>query len=120
MSKDPYKILGVPRTATSDQIEAAWRVLALKYHPDNKQTGDPEKFMEVQTAVSILRNPEKRQTFDAGQLRFEDFQPVLEDALSSFEEFLNAPGWKGKLFQGLKGGIRVWEGIDTVQRRRRR
>lgn len=48
MGKDLYSILGVPRTATLDEIKKAYRKLALKYHPDkNKSSEAPEKFREV-------------------------------------------------------------------------
>jgi len=45
MSKDYYKILGVEKNATPDEIKRAYRKLAHQYHPD--KGGDPEKFKEV-------------------------------------------------------------------------
>src|SRR5512139_1104079 len=65
--KDYYEILGVPKTATEEQIKKAYRKLALKYHPDrnpgNKQA--EEKFKELTEAYQVVSNPEKRRQYDA-------------------------------------------------------
>ena len=55
MGKDYYKTLGVPRTASDDQIKKAYRKLALKYHPDkNKDPGAEDKFKEIAEAYEVL------------------------------------------------------------------
>ena len=64
--KDPYTVLGVPRSATQDQIKKAYRDLARKHHPDMNQ-GDKaseEKFKEIQLAYETLSDPEKKKTYD--------------------------------------------------------
>ena len=59
MEKDYYKILGVSRTATADDIKKAYRKMALKYHPDkNKSPEAEEKFKEVAEAYDVLRDSE--------------------------------------------------------------
>ncbi len=64
--KDYYSILGVNKTATSDDIKKAYRNLAKKYHPD-KTKGDKnleEKFKEVSEAYEVLGNEENRKKYD--------------------------------------------------------
>lgn len=63
MSKDYYKILGVEKTASQDEIKKAFRKLAHKYHPD-KQTGDEAKFKQVNEAFQVLGDDTKRQQYD--------------------------------------------------------
>ena len=63
-NKDYYDILGVSKTASDAEIKSAYRKLAKKYHPDNKETGDEGKFKDVQEAYSILGDASKRKTFD--------------------------------------------------------
>jgi curved DNA-binding protein len=66
MAKDYYKILGVSRTATQDEIRSAYRKLAKKYHPDANKN-DPqlaERFKEVNEANEILGDPKKRAEYD--------------------------------------------------------
>ena len=64
--KDYYEVLGVPKTASQDEIKSAFRKLAKKYHPDlNKD--DPsaaEKFKEAQEAYEVLSDEEKRSQYD--------------------------------------------------------
>ncbi|AII52082.1 DnaJ C-terminal domain-containing protein [Hymenobacter sp. APR13] len=64
--KDYYKILGVEKTATTDQIKKAYRKLARQHHPDvNPNNADAEqKFKEVNEANEVLSDPEKRQKYD--------------------------------------------------------
>lgn len=65
MGKDYYKILGVAKTATDDDLKKAYRKLALKYHPDkNKAPGAEERFKEIAEAYEILSDSKKRQIYD--------------------------------------------------------
>jgi curved DNA-binding protein len=64
--KDYYEILGVPRTATAEEIKKAFRRLARIYHPDvakDKAAGEI-KFKELNEAYEVLSDPEKRQKYD--------------------------------------------------------
>jgi len=65
MGKDYYKILGVAKSASDEEIKKAYRKMALKYHPDkNKSPGAEEKFKEIAEAYDVLSDQEKRKTFD--------------------------------------------------------
>ena len=64
--KDYYKVLGVERQASEDQIKRAYRDLAKKYHPD-KNPGDKaaeEKFKSINEAYEVLKDPQKRKRYD--------------------------------------------------------
>ena len=63
MPKDYYKILGVNKSATEDEIKRAYRKLAHQHHPD-KNGGDDKKFKEINEAYQILGNRKKREQYD--------------------------------------------------------
>ena len=76
--KDYYKILGVARGASDEEIKKAYRKLARKYHPDvSKEANAKERFQEVGEAYETLRDKEKRAAYDSlGSFRpGQDFRP---------------------------------------------
>lgn len=63
--KDYYRVLGVPRTASQEEIRTTFRRLALEYHPDRNKSPDAQaKFKEVNAAYQVLSDPEKRAQYD--------------------------------------------------------
>lgn len=65
MGKDYYKILGISKTATPEEIKKAYRQLALKYHPDkNKAPEAEERFKEVAEAYEVLSDKKQRDVYD--------------------------------------------------------
>src|ERR1700754_2180878 len=68
--RDPYEVLGVPRSASAAAIKSAFRKAAKKHHPDSNK-GDPkaaERFAELNTANEILGDEDKRKQFDRGEI----------------------------------------------------
>ena len=92
--KDLYKILGVPRTASQDEITAAYRRLVRKYHPDKHQDSAlhelaQEKLQELNAAYEVLSNPTLRTQYDAsGQTPFGAPPSVHTKVASNFQRFL--------------------------------
>ena len=99
MSDDHYQILGVSRTATSEDIQKSYREMARKYHPDLHPDDDAakEQFKKVQTAFDVLNDPSKREMYD----RYG----------SSFEG-VGAGGGGGWSPQGHQGGFQSGGEVD--------
>jgi len=60
MGKDYYRVLGITKGASDDEIKKSYRKLAMKYHPDkNNAPGAEEKFKEIGEAYDVLSDPKK-------------------------------------------------------------
>lgn len=96
---DYYKILGVERSASDEDLRIAFRKLALKHHPDrNPGNAEAEKlFREASEAYTILSDPEKRRRHDRGQ----DAEMSKPYEGAEFEE----------LFRRMSGAFDQWSDL---------
>jgi len=106
--RDYYKVLGVSRNASKDEIKDAYRKLAMQYHPDrNKAPDAEEKFKEISEAYAVLSDDEKRQQYDLlGHAGF-DQRYTAEDIFrgADFESIFRDIGFGfGDLFRTFFGG----------------
>ena len=64
MGRDFYKILGISKGATDDEIKKAYRKMAVKWHPDkNKSPETEEKFKDIAMAYEVLKDKKKRDIY---------------------------------------------------------
>ncbi len=96
--RDFYDILGVPRTATQEEIQRAYRKLARKYHPDvNKDPGAADRFKEISEAYHVLSDPKTRKRYDAFGPNFrqvpEDIDPEMYARAGAGAGHGGGPGW---------------------------
>jgi DnaJ-class molecular chaperone len=106
MSKDYYKILGLSKSATTEDIKKAYRKLALQYHPDRGGGKEAEsKFKEVNEAYQILSDPQKRQAYDQfGDAAFRGGRPGA-GGFGGFEGFdFSGFGGRSGGFEGFGFG----------------
>lgn len=95
--RDPYSVLGVPRSADEDAIKKAYRKLAREHHPDRTR-GDDRRFKEINAAYEMIGEPEKRKLFD--EFGAAAFRPGFNaDAARQFSRMGRGGG-----FGGFHGG----------------
>ena len=129
--RDYYETLGVPRTATADEIKRAYRKLARKHHPDLQPAAErakaAERFKEINEAYEVLSDADKRAKYDALGRDWKDgadFTPPPGGAwspagASQWEDFGGFSDFFASLF-GTPGvrGTRGRSGHDAGERRR--
>jgi curved DNA-binding protein len=131
--KDYYQLMGVPRTASQDEIKRAYRRLARKYHPDVSKEKDAEdRFKELQEANEVLKDPEKRAAYDqlgADWRQGQDFRPPPdwgkgfefsrhefggERAGGEYSDFFSELFGSRSPFGGPQGGARPGRGFSAA------
>lgn len=125
MSKDYYKILGVDKNASEEQIKKAFRRLAHEHHPD-KQSGNEGKFKEINEAYQVLSNKEKRSAYDRfGTANFGAGGFSAEGGPASGWGFGNAQNWDFSNVNFGGGGVDMndifeafFDGLGVKQKRR--
>src|ERR1700749_1746516 len=101
--EDFYQILGVPRDASQDEIQRAYRKLARTYPPDvNHDPGAEDRFKEASEAYDVLSDPETRRRYDAFGA---DFRQVPED--------VDPETWRGRA-RGRAGRARGGAGAGRT------
>jgi len=129
MGKDFYKILGIAKGASDDEIKKAYRKLALKYHPDkNKAPAAEERFKEIAEAYEVLSDKKKRDIYDKyGEDGLKGGQPGAPgaenganfsyqfhgDPRATFAQFFGSSDPFGFFFGGDPG--RIFEGGNMFQ-----
>lgn len=130
--KDYYEVLGVSKDASESEIKSAFRKLAKKYHPDNKETGDEAKFKEIGEAYAVLSDENKRRQYDqfgsaafdgsAGMGGFDpgdiDLNDILRSVFGDVGGFSSFGGGFSDFFGGSsnRGSNRPRKGRDTLVR----
>ena len=102
MSKDYYKILGVGKNTSKEEIKRAYRELAQKYHPD-KKGGDEKKFKEINEAYQVLSDDKKRAQYD-------QFGTVFGEGGPSW-----GGSWQGVNFEDLFKGFSGFGGFRDTE-----
>lgn len=105
--KDYYKILGVSRDASQDEIKKKYRKLAAKYHPDKNpdDKSAEDKFKEVGEAYEVLKDPEKRKLYDkvgSDWKRYQDAGASADDF--NWGQYANRGGGQRVNFEDIFGG----------------
>jgi hypothetical protein len=98
---DYYEDLQVSPNADQETIERCYRLLAKKYHPDNRVTGNNEKFNAISSANKVLSDPGKRAAYDAKYEEIQTHKLKAISKLSSSEGFENDQQIRHAILSGL-------------------
>jgi hypothetical protein len=103
---DCYEVLQLSPNADRGTILRVYRLLAARYHPDNRETGNSEKFLRLSEAYQILSDPEKRARYDAGVRGASKLRP--EERRKQVDGASRERRRKGDKVQASVGALRGW------------
>jgi hypothetical protein len=94
---DHYETLQLSSNADSETVDRVYRVLVRRYHPDNQETGDPEKFTKVVKAHKVLSDPEARAAYDVS------YEENRASVLKIFDDASSPESYDGdkRIFEGI-------------------
>ena len=97
MFDDHYETLQLSSNADSETVDRVYRVLVRRYHPDNQETGDPEKFTKVVKAHKVLSDPEARAAYDVS------YEENRASVLNIFDDASSPESYDGdkRIFEGI-------------------
>ncbi len=110
---DLYKLLGVKKDATKEQIKKAYRKKANKHHPD-KKGGDIKKFQEVSLANEILSDDEKRNRYDNGDNVFNNADPEIVMKQRMTQVFSDLVGMKDLDYKHVDIFAHLIENVKSI------
>ena len=92
--KDYYKLLGVSKTATQDEIKKSYRKLAVKYHPDKNQGNreSEDRFKEIGEAYEVLKDPGKRKKYDKLGVNWKQYEHAGADGGFDYNQWAQQQG----------------------------
>jgi curved DNA-binding protein CbpA len=88
---DYYEMLQISPNAQIDTINRVYRMLAQRYHPDNPESGDTDRFVKLQSAYSVLSNPEKKSEYDEDRRRYYE-RPMEVFGMKEFSDGIEGEG----------------------------
>ncbi|MBC8315729.1 MAG: J domain-containing protein [Bacteroidetes bacterium] len=110
--KDYYKVLGVSKNATQDEIKKSYRKLAIKYHPDKNQ-GDKaseERFKEIGEAYEVLKDPETRKKYDKLGANWKQYEQAGAEGGFDYNQWAQQQGGERRSYKQYSGAD--FEGTD--------
>jgi len=110
--KDYYKILGISKTATQDEIKKSYRKLAVKYHPDKNQGNkeSEDRFKEIGEAYEVLKDPEKRKKYDKLGVNWKQHEYAGADSGFDYAQWAQQQG--GRHQRSQQQSTSAFEGGD--------
>jgi len=118
--KDYYKVLGISKSASQEEIKKSYRKLAIKYHPDknNNNPNAEEKFKEISEAYQVLSDPEKRKKYDRFGANWQQYQDINTQGRGAdqgggvWDDIFGNVGGMGDIFEQFFGSKTGNEGFS--------